>query len=65
MLACYDSAKCDAKVDVTKYGETCGTTGGAILYFCSFIFLCMFLVSNDDKTVLRKVISRFGGKPVI
>lgn len=49
MQACYDDAKCDVKVDTEKYGPDCGTTVGAILYFCSFIFLCMFLVSNVRK----------------
>lgn len=43
MLACYDAAKCDANVN-EKY--SCGTTVGAILYFCTFIFLCMFLMLN-------------------
>lgn len=46
MQACYDDAKCDPQVDAEKYGSTCGTTVGAILYFCSFIFLCMFLMLN-------------------
>lgn len=61
MQACYDDAKCDPQVDAEKYGSTCGTTVGAILYFCSFIFLCMFLVSNRDKNTdenqckLRKI----------
>ena len=53
MQACYDDAKCDDKVDTEKYGSTCGTTVGAILYFCSFIFLCMFLVSNGEKNTER------------
>ena len=45
MQACYDDAECDAQAG-EQYLPTCGTTVGAILYFCSFIFLCMFLVSN-------------------
>ena len=47
MLACYDAAKCDKSVDIKKYGEHCGTTAGAITFFCTFIFLCMFLVSDE------------------
>lgn len=47
MLACYDVAKCDKSVDIKKYGEHCGTTAGAIIFFCTFIFLCMFLVSDE------------------
>ncbi|XP_078343776.1 voltage-dependent L-type calcium channel subunit alpha-1D-like isoform X1 [Oculina patagonica] len=46
MLSCYNDAKCDPEVDANKYGETCGNTIGAIAYFCSFIFLCMFLMLN-------------------
>lgn len=53
MRACYDDAKCDPQVDTEKYGSTCGTTVGAILYFCSFIFLCMFLVSNREENTDR------------
>ena len=49
MQACYYNAKCDPQVDTDKYGPTCGTTVGAILYFCSFIFLCMFLVSTREE----------------
>ena len=45
MLSCYDDAPCDSKV-VANYGSTCGTTVGAVMFFCSFIFLCMFLVSS-------------------
>ena len=50
MLSCYSNAGCDvaAKDD---YGPTCGSTVGAVIFFCSFIFLCMFLVSSHSNVV--------------
>ena len=44
MKACFDDADCDPKIKGLQ-NEKCGSTWLAITYFCSFIFLCMFLVS--------------------
>ncbi|XP_068695384.1 voltage-dependent calcium channel type A subunit alpha-1-like isoform X1 [Montipora foliosa] len=41
MLDCGDGAKCE-----NDDNRTCGSTFAAVLYFCSFIFLSMFLMLN-------------------
>ena len=48
MLHCGDGAKCEHDDN-----RTCGSTFAAVLYFCSFIFLSMFLVGKN--TNLNKV----------
>lgn len=42
MLACIGGMKCDEKSD--QQGYNCGLDV-AYFYFCSFVFLCCFLVS--------------------
>ena len=46
MMHCFDDAKCDSIVTDRYEEEKCGSTASAIIYFCTFIFLCMFLVSD-------------------
>ena len=53
MLSCYSNAKCDPAAN-DDYGPTCGSTVGAVIFFCSFIFLCMFLVSSHGNVKLHK-----------
>ena len=43
MLSCSDGAECDLRAN--PHSKTCGSTAWAIVYFCTFIFLCMFFVS--------------------
>ena len=47
MKDCYNDALCDSRAGQDA-GATCGNTVAAIVYFCSFYFLCSFLVSLRD-----------------
>ncbi|KAK3737051.1 hypothetical protein QZH41_016673, partial [Actinostola sp. cb2023] len=46
MRDCFHNATCDPSIPGLKEGELCGSKPLAVIYFCSFIFLCMFLMLN-------------------
>lgn len=54
MLACTGKAKCDETLPAVYNSpeklEYCGNNA-AYIYFISFIFLCVFLVSNNSNKI--------------
>ena len=50
MKDCFDQALCDPRAG-EEATTKCGNTAASIIYFCSFYFLCSFLVSLDYLAV--------------
>ena len=48
MKDCFGQALCDSRAGQGP-GAKCGNTAASIIYFCSFYFLCSFLVSHELK----------------
>ena len=50
MKDCFDQALCDPRAG-EEATTKCGNTAASIIYFCSFYFLCSFLVSLNYLAV--------------
>ncbi len=48
MKDCFDQALCESRAGQGPDAK-CGNTAASIIYFCSFYFLCSFLVSHEFK----------------
>ena len=63
MYECYSHALCD-KAIATKENETCGNTIFAQMYFSTFIFFSMFLVSYPpflSLSIINFFVAGFSG----